>query len=111
MDMRCSPRRISQRISVDENPHGGRLRPLERPLPSRGRPVEGSQGRARRARGARDEPGAGVVFVAAAVTVGMGGSGPGHASSEENLKWGGNSIFALVFASSFFFGGKLIFLS
>ena len=89
MDVRCLPRRISQRISVDENPHGRRLRPLERLLlPSRGCPVEGSQGRARRARGARDEPGAGVVFVAAAVqTVGMGGSGPGHASSEENLKW------------------------
>ena len=105
--MRCLPRRISQRISVDENPHGRRLRPL----PSRGRSVEGSQGRARRARGARDEPGAGVVIVAAAVqTVGMGGSGPGHASSEENLKWGGNSIFAPVFAPSFF-GGKLIFLS
>ena len=87
--MRCFflPRRISQRISVDKNPHGRRLRPLERPLLSWGRSIVGSQGRTRRARGARDEPGAGVVIVAAAVTVGMGGSGPGHASSEENLKW------------------------
>ena len=82
---KCSPRRISQRISVDKDPHGRRLRPLERLLLlSRGQ----GQGRTRRARGARDEPGAGVVVVAAAVqTVGMGGSGPGHAPSEENLKW------------------------
>ena len=85
--MRCSPRRISQRISVDKNPHGRRLRPLVRPLLSRGRTVVGSQGRTRRARGARDEPGAGVVIVDAAVTVGMGGSCTGHAASEENLEW------------------------
>ena len=39
------------------------------------------------ARGARDEPGAGVVIVDAAVTVGMGGSCTGHAASEENLEW------------------------